>query len=53
MNVPAITIAAGFAGTAPVIAKNLTVDLAPDALAQACNAIGDSFGVLLLKSKLR
>lgn len=52
-NVPAVTITGGFAGTAPVIAKNLTVDLTPNALAQACNVVGGNFGVLLLKSKLR
>jgi prepilin-type N-terminal cleavage/methylation domain-containing protein len=53
INVPEITILGGFAGAAPVIAKNLTIELAPNALARACNAVGGSFGVLLLKSKLR
>ncbi|QDD65244.1 prepilin-type N-terminal cleavage/methylation domain-containing protein [Herbaspirillum seropedicae] len=52
-NVPEITVLGGLGSTAPVIAKNLTTDLAPSALARACNFAGTSFGVLLLKSKLR
>jgi len=53
-NVPAITIAAGFAGAAPRIVKNLTGNLAPAALAAACNSANNNVvGVLLLKSKLR
>jgi prepilin-type N-terminal cleavage/methylation domain-containing protein len=53
-SVPAITIAAGFAGAAPRIVKNLTQNnLVPAALAAACNGAGDNIGVLLLKSKLR
>ena len=52
-NVPEIAITAGFSATPPRIVKNLTVDLAPTALANACQSTGDNVGVLLLKSKLR
>lgn len=53
-SVPAVSIGSGFGGAAPRIAKNLSQDdLAPAALALACNGAGNNFGLLLLKSKLR
>ncbi|MDR6584078.1 type II secretion system protein [Herbaspirillum sp. BH-1] len=52
-NVPEIAISAGFSVAAPRIAKNLTQDLVPTALASACQDAGSNVGVLLLKSKLR
>lgn len=52
--VPAVTVSAGnLTSTAPVIAKNLTVDVSPSSIATACSFVGDSFGVLLIKSKLK
>ncbi|BEV16235.1 prepilin-type N-terminal cleavage/methylation domain-containing protein [Herbaspirillum sp. DW155] len=50
---PAIIVTAGFGGSAPIFAKNLNTDLAPNTLGQACNAVGNNFGVLLVRSKLR
>lgn len=52
-SVPRIIPGPGFDATAPVIAKNLTVAMSPTALSDACHFAGTSFGVLLLKSKLK
>ncbi|UIN19842.1 prepilin-type N-terminal cleavage/methylation domain-containing protein [Herbaspirillum frisingense] len=52
-NVPEIAIGPGFGAAAPRIAKNLTGNLAPTVLANACQNAGNSVGLLLLKSKLR